>query len=72
MHNDFEQMLELMDRAFRDFENAIPKPVPVKMEFGTVFRFKKKDIYQAIIQKLALVQSAVRAAQILLRNGFVQ
>jgi hypothetical protein len=73
MHNDFEQMLELMDRTFRDFENAMPsKPVLTKMVFGEVFRFKEKDIYQAIIQKLARAQSTVRAAQILLRNGFVQ
>ena len=32
----------------------------------------KKNIYQAIIQKLAHVQSAVRSAQLPLNNGFVQ
>jgi hypothetical protein len=73
MRHDFELMLDLMDRTFRDFENAMPsKPVLVKMAFGMVFRFKEKDIYQAIIQKLARAQSAVRAAYILLKNGFVQ
>ena len=73
MHGDFEEMLDLMDRAFRDFENAIPnKPVLEKMAFGMSFRFREKDIYQAIIQKLARAQSAVRAAYVLLNNGFVQ
>lgn len=73
MHEDFELMLDLMDRSFRDFENGIPtKPVFTKMSFGTVFRYKEKDIYQAIIQKLARAQSAVRAAYVLLKNGYCQ
>ncbi len=66
-------MLELMDRSFQDFETAMPsKPQLVKLSFGIVYRYKEKDIYQAIIQKLARVQSAVRAAYLLLNNGFVQ
>ncbi len=73
MHEDFELMLDLMDRTFRDFENAMPnKPVLVKMAFGMAFRFREKNIYQAIIQKLARAQSAVRAAYVLLNNGFLQ
>lgn len=73
MHPDFENMLDLMDRAFRDFENGMPnKPVFVVMPFGPAFRYKEKDIYQALIQKLAKVQSTVRAAYFLLKNGFVQ
>jgi len=73
MHADFELMLELMDRCFRDFENGMPtKPLFVKMSFGMVFRYKEKDIYQAILQKLARVQSAVRAAYVLLKNGYCQ
>jgi hypothetical protein len=73
MHADIDQMLDLMDRTFRDFENAMPsKPKLVKLSFGMAFRFKEKDIYQAMIQKLARVQSSVRAARLLLSNGFVQ
>ena len=44
----------------------------VELPFGKAFRFKEKDIYQAIIQKLARAQSAVRAAYVLLKNGFLQ
>ena len=73
MNQDFEIMLDLMDRAFRDFENPMPnKPVLVEMAFGMAFRFKEKDIYQAIILKLARAQSAVRAAYVLLKSGFLQ
>ena len=72
MHADFEEMLDLMDRAFSDFENPMPnKPVRVKMAFGMAFRYKEKDIYQAIILKLARAQSTVRAAYVLLKNGFL-
>jgi hypothetical protein len=73
MYEDFELMLDLMDRSFHDFENGMPsKPVFTRMSFGMAFRYKEKDIYQAIIQKLARVQSAVRATYVLLKNGYCQ
>ena len=73
MHPDFAEMLELMDSTFRDFESAMPsKPHFVELSFGMAFRYREKDIYQVLIQKLARVQSSVRAAQLLLSNGFVQ
>ncbi len=73
MEATIELMLDLMDRSFQDFERGMPsKPELVKPPFGPVFRFKEKDIYQAMIQKLARVQSSIRAAQLLLRNGYVQ
>lgn len=66
-------MIELMDRTFQDFESAMPsKPQLVNMSFGPAFRFKEKDIYQALLQKLARAQSLVRGAKLLLENGFVQ
>jgi hypothetical protein len=53
MHEDFELMLDLMDRSFCDFENGMPsKPVFKRMSFAMAFRYEEKDIYQAIIQKL--------------------
>ncbi len=73
MHPDFEIMLDLMDRTFQDFENSMPnKLVFVKLFFGGAFRYKEKDIYQALIQKLAKVQSTLRAAYFLLKRGYVQ
>lgn len=73
MHQDYEIMLDLMDSTFRDFENGMAsKPVLLDLSFGRAFRFKEKDIYQALILKLAKAQSTVRAAYILLQNGYVQ
>lgn len=73
MEADFKKMLDLMELSFRDFEADMPsKPKLVEKPFGRAYRFKEKDIYQALIQKLARVQSAVRAAYVLLHNGFVQ
>jgi len=73
MNPDFEIMLDLMDHAFRDFEDGMPsKPAFVRLPFGMGFRYKEKDIYQALIQKLAKVQSTLRAAYVLLKNGYVQ
>lgn len=73
MTTDIELMLDLMDRTFQDYENSIPsKPEFVKLSFGHVYRFKEKNINQAMIQKLARVQSLVRAAKLLLEHGYVQ
>ena len=73
MTTDVELMLDLMDRTFDDFEDSMPcKPELVELSFGPAYRFKEKDIYQAMIQKLARVQSSVRAAMLLLEHGYVQ
>ena len=70
---DFEEMLSLMDRVFRDLEQLLPnKPRLERRPSGMAFRFQEKDIRQAMILKLAHVQSSVRAANSLLDKGFVQ
>lgn len=71
MHQLFAEMLDIMDSAFRDYEAAVPAPVRVEKEVGWVFRHKEQEPLQAIVQKLFLVQSCLRAAQILLRNGHI-
>lgn len=73
MHEDFNEMLFIMDKVFRDFESGMPThPEQKSLSFGLVYRFEEKNIYEAIIQKLARAQSLVRAAYLLLVNGFVQ
>jgi len=73
MNSDIDEMLELMDRTFQDFESSMPnKPQMVKLSFGVAYRFIEKDIYQAMIMKLARLQSLARAARVLLTNGFIQ
>jgi len=73
MKKDFDQMLVLMQHSFQELERGlIYSPEFVELSFGKAFRYKEKNIYQALILKLARVQSAVRAARVLLENGFVQ
>lgn len=71
MQQLFAEMLDIMDSAFRDFEAVVPAPIRVEKEVGWAFRYQDQSPLQAIIQKLALVQSGLRAAHILLRNGHI-
>lgn len=64
-------VLEAMDAAFQDYAAALPKPVRVQQERGWMYRFKDRDIYHAVVLKLALVQSTLRAALTLLQAGHV-
>jgi len=71
MYKLFDEMLSVMDAAYRDFEAAVPAPLLVETEVGWVYRYEDQNSLQAIIQKLVLVQSGLRAAHILLRNGHI-
>ena len=73
MKLDTEYALELMDKVFHDLFNALPnKPKLARSLDGQYgYRFEEKDIPQAIIQKLAFVQSSLNAAILLLDKGFV-
>jgi len=73
MSPDIDQMLNLMDWSFQCLEEGMPhKPKSVTLSFGYAYRYIEKNIYQAIILKLARTQSSVRAAKHLLEGGFVQ
>ena len=72
-------MDELYDLTLRNMEAshaALAARVhpPRKVVFGTgfVFRYVERDIYQALIQKLARVISGLHAARLLLAHGFLQ
>ncbi len=71
MHALFQDMLDVMEVAFRDFEAALPKAKKVHKERGWVYGFESQHIHHALVQKLARIQSALRAAHILLRNGYI-
>lgn len=67
----YTQMLEVMEAAFRNYEAALPKPERVSQPTGWAYRFKDRDIHHAIVMKLALIQSTLRAAMLLLQHGYV-
>src|SRR5690554_6029989 len=68
----YPHMLDAMEAAFRGLEAAIPAPVKVDKGAGRwVFRPAVQDAYHAIVQKLVIVQSGLRAALILIEHGHV-
>ena len=71
MHELFRDMLDVMEVAFRDFEAALPAAMKVHKERGWVYRFESQDIHHVLVQKLGRIQSALRAAHILLQNGYI-
>lgn len=71
MHQLFLKVLDAMDAAFQDYAAALPKPERVRQGNGWNYRFKTQDIYHAVVLKLALVQSTLRAALILNRHAHV-
>lgn len=70
MYRLYREMLDVMDAAFQDFVAALPKAVRVEHGPGWVYRFKDRDIHHAVVLKLALVQSTLRAALVLLEHGY--
>ncbi len=63
------EMLAIMEAAFRRFEAAVPKPTWIESERR--FRCKQESIHQALIQKLARVQSSLHASLLLLQHGYL-
>ena len=72
MEAPFQEILTVMENAFRRMERQIPQPKEVPYKDSFVFRYKEKTIEQALIQKLARVISGLHAVNLLLDHGFLQ
>ena len=67
-------MLDCMDRAFNLLEHS-NESKPTFKRFSAKrqgWRFEEKNIYQAMILKLARLLSSLRASLVLVNHGFVQ
>lgn len=67
-----QETLAIMDDAFAALEKKVPTPQDVERRHSFVYRYVERSIQQAIILKLARVVSGLRAALLLLENGYVQ
>lgn len=74
-----ESRLELYERTMIHLEkvlnvltDSVPPPKIHKIEGGGLFRYEEQNVKQAVVQKLARLLSALRAAEALLEAGFVQ
>ena len=68
----FQETLAVLDGAFSRLEAQVPSPQQIRWRDGLVFRYVEQTIHQAILLKLARMISGLRAALVLLENGFVQ
>lgn len=68
----FAKTLVILDATFERLAAQIPEPQLVSRNGALVFRCKEKTVQQALVLKLARMISSLRAAHLLLGNGFVQ
>jgi hypothetical protein len=68
----FAEVLVVLRSCFRRLERQVPPPKRQAWGNEFVFRCQEKDIYQAIIQKLARIVSGLHAILCLHQNGFLQ
>lgn len=69
----YGHILEVIDGSFRELEDAAPKPEMVDVpSLGPVWRFRRRTIEGALIQKLARVATGLRASKVLLERGLTQ
>lgn len=67
-----QQTLVEMDAAVDHFTGVVPPARAVRLGDGFVFRHVEQLPQQALVQKLARIPSALRAAQLLCDHGFYQ
>ena len=66
------EAIEVMTRAFRRMESAIPPPQRITHKTSFVFRYANKGIHEAVLQKLARSISGLNAVAVLIDAGYVQ
>ena len=66
------EAVEAMTRAFRQMERALTPPQRVSHSKSFVFRYERKGIHEALLQKLARTISGLNAIAVLLNSGYVQ
>jgi hypothetical protein len=61
-----------MSRAFRQIEARIEPPAQRPFRNSFIYRYEKKGIHEALLQKLARYISGLNAVAVLLTTGYVQ
>jgi hypothetical protein len=68
----YHQALEMMGLAFDALSRKVGNPERQPMGNGYVYRYKEKSIYQAIVQKLAIVVTGLQAISLMNKAGLLQ
>ena len=68
----YVQSLRNLESVLHALEGRVGPPAFVDMGDGHAFRYRERNAYQAIVQKLARLVSGLYAARLLLHAGFIQ
>ena len=68
----FQKCSDDLEEIFSLLEEKVEKPQPVKYAESFVYRYEKNTVEVALIQKLTRLITSLRAAIILLQNGYYQ
>ena len=72
MDESYEQALSVVESTVHALTERVPPPVRVTVGHGYAFRYAEKTIGQALVQKLARLASGLRAANLLMEQGYLQ
>lgn len=67
----YAEMLGVMDAAFRALSGTVEPPKEVPFADSWAYRYAEQNDFNAVILKLALIQSALRASLLLNANGHI-
>jgi hypothetical protein len=68
----FDYCVEKLDAAFVAMAAAVPQPQKVNFGDGFRYRYVERSDQQAIVLKVARLISCLRAAELLLKRGYLQ
>jgi len=68
----YDKTLQHMETTVHHWADLVPRPQQKPYKNSFVFRYVEKTVLQAVIQKLARLVSGLRAARLLMEEGFVQ
>lgn len=68
----FAKSLEVLDQTHVALQVLVPGPERIMREGGFVYRYVEQSVEQAIVQKLARINTGLKSACLLLNSGFLQ
>jgi hypothetical protein len=72
MEELYDQALHNMEECHTALAARVHQPTAGVHGDGCVFRYRERDVHQALVQKLARVISGLHAARLLMASGFLQ
>ena len=71
-HEWLARVLDVLASTHKNFSQRVPAPQKYKYGDGYRFGFVEKTLEQAMVLKLARIVTGLRAAALLIENGYLQ